>query len=151
MTRKFTGRHIAAILVAFFGVVIAVNFTMAFLASSTFGGLVVKNSYVASQKFNDWIQQARDEDALGWTLETERLQDGRLKLSLSNAEGPLVGAVVTATARHPVGRDEDVTLAFRALGDGAYESITALPEGRWLVHVRASLNGAQINRMVDLS
>lgn len=151
MTRKFTGRHIAVILVAFFGIVMAVNFTMAFLASSTFGGLVVKNSYVASQKFNDWIQQARDEDALGWALEAERLPDGYLKLHLSSAEGPLVGAVVMAVARHPVGRAEDVTLEFRALEDGSYTSINALPEGRWLVHVRASLNGEQINRMVDLS
>ncbi|HMP45265.1 MAG TPA: FixH family protein, partial [Sphingopyxis sp.] len=41
--RSFTGWHMTAILVGFFGVVMAVNFTMARLAMSTFGGKVVEN------------------------------------------------------------------------------------------------------------
>ena len=49
---EFTGRHMAIIMVAFFGVIIAVNLTMATLASRSWTGLVVKNSYVESQKFN---------------------------------------------------------------------------------------------------
>jgi nitrogen fixation protein FixH len=151
MTRKFTGRHIAAILVAFFGVVIAVNFTMAWLANSTFGGLVVKNSYVASQKYNEWLQKARDEKALGWTLAIERASDGRVQVAIASGEVPLRGGTVVATARHPVGREPDVTLQFRPLEDGRYESADVLPEGRWIVHVRASVNGQQINRVVDLS
>ena len=44
MTKAFTGRHMAAIMVAFFGVIIAVNFTMARFATATFGGRVVENS-----------------------------------------------------------------------------------------------------------
>ena len=55
MQRAFTGRHMAAIMVAFFGVVIVVNLLNARLASSTFGGEVVENSYVASQDFNRWL------------------------------------------------------------------------------------------------
>ena len=54
----FTGRHMTAILVAFFAVVIAVNFTMARFAMSTFGGKVVENSYVASQHYNVWLARA---------------------------------------------------------------------------------------------
>ena len=38
---RFTGRHMAAILVAFFAIVITVNVTMARFAMSTFGGKVV--------------------------------------------------------------------------------------------------------------
>jgi nitrogen fixation protein FixH len=52
---ELTGRKVAAIFVVFFGVIMAVNFTMASFASSTFGGVVVKNSYVASQKYNGWL------------------------------------------------------------------------------------------------
>jgi nitrogen fixation protein FixH len=40
---KFTGWHMTTILVAFFGVVIAVNFFMARMAVGTFGGTVVDN------------------------------------------------------------------------------------------------------------
>ncbi len=49
---RFTGYHMAAIMVSFFGVVIAVNFTMAWYATSSWSGLVVENTYVASQQFN---------------------------------------------------------------------------------------------------
>jgi nitrogen fixation protein FixH len=55
----------AAIMVAFFAVVIAVNVYMARLASSTFTGVVVENSYVASQHFNRWLDEARAEERLG--------------------------------------------------------------------------------------
>lgn len=47
----FNGRHMTAILVAFFAVVIAVNVLMARFIICTFGGVVVENSYVASQHF----------------------------------------------------------------------------------------------------
>ena len=56
--RKFTGWHMTGILVAFFGVVVSVNVFMARAAISTFGGTVVDNSYVASQKFNGWLDKA---------------------------------------------------------------------------------------------
>ena len=39
-------------MLAFFGVIIAVNVVMATLASTSWTGLVVENSYVASQEFN---------------------------------------------------------------------------------------------------
>ncbi|MBU0554700.1 MAG: FixH family protein [Alphaproteobacteria bacterium] len=151
MTRKFTGRHIAAILVTFFGVVMAVNFTMAYLASSTFGGLVVKNSYVASQKFNGWLEQARAEKALGWSLELNRAEGGQLRAALRSADAPLVDATVFALVRHPLGRAPEQRLEFRALGEGRYESVGAIPAGRWIVHLRASAHGREINRVVDLS
>ncbi|TGV41583.1 cytochrome oxidase, partial [bacterium M00.F.Ca.ET.168.01.1.1] len=38
--REFTGRHMLVIILAFFGVVIAVNLTMATLASTSWTGLV---------------------------------------------------------------------------------------------------------------
>jgi len=63
--RPFTGRKMAAIMVAFFAVVIIVNVYMAREASSTFGGVVVENSYVASQQYNRWLDEASAENALG--------------------------------------------------------------------------------------
>ena len=50
MTRKFTGWHMTAILVGFFAIVISVNLFMARAAIGSFGGVVVDNSYVASQR-----------------------------------------------------------------------------------------------------
>ncbi|EQB08879.1 hypothetical protein L286_01110, partial [Sphingobium sp. HDIP04] len=76
-----------AILAAFFAVVIAVNMLMATVAVRSFGGTVVENSYVASQKFNGWLAQARAQQRLGWrdavTLDAER----RVGLALKDANG----------------------------------------------------------------
>lgn len=63
--RELTGKKVLAISVASFGLIITVNFYMAFKAVSTFPGLEVDNSYVASQSFDtDRTAQI----ALGWTL-----------------------------------------------------------------------------------
>ncbi|HWJ70301.1 MAG TPA: FixH family protein [Sphingobium sp.] len=148
--RTFTGRHMAAILVSFFGVVIAVNLTMAYFASATFGGLVVDNSYVASQKFNGWLAKAREEAALGWSIKAGRGADQRLAVSLTSGGAPLDEAVITAHARHPLGRMPERDLTFRGLGDGHYESLEPLQEGRWIVHLRATAQGADLNHIVDL-
>ena len=56
--RRFTGGHMLALVCGFFGVVIAVNLTMALFATGSWTGLVVKNSYVASQHFNEELMNA---------------------------------------------------------------------------------------------
>lgn len=130
MTRPFTGRHMALILIGFFAVVIVVNLFMARLAGSTFGGVVVENSYVASQNFNRWLDQAASQRALGWTAKTRRLPDGRVSVSL---DGLAEGAVptVSGVARHPLGSLPDAPLAFVARGNGGFVSTAVLPAGRW--------------------
>lgn len=135
MTKPFTGRHMAAILVAGFGIVVAVNFTMAALASSTFGGLVVENSYVASQHFNGWLEQARQDQALGWRAELSRRTDGRV---IVTAIGAPADVTVSGDAWHPLGRMPDQPLRFRPAGEGRFVSTEALPAGRWLVRLKLS-------------
>ena len=84
---RFTGRHMAAILIGFFAVVLAVNLMLARLASSTFGGVVVENSYVASQHFNRWLDAAAAERSLGWKAQASRRADGRVAVVLAGAGG----------------------------------------------------------------
>ena len=135
MTRKFTGRHMLAIMIAFFGTVIAVNLTMATLATRTFGGTVVDNSYVASQRFNGWLAEGRAQAALGWTSRVELAEDRHVEAVLAAGEQPLEGALVSAVASHPLGRAEDRPLAFEPTGAGRYRSMVPLPEGRWSLHL----------------
>lgn len=139
----FTGRMFAAIIVAFFGVVVAVNITMARLASSTFGGTVVDNSYVASQKFNGWLAQARAQDRLGWTT----------PLSLDASRHVLIGVpgagfVANGTAHHPLGRAPDMPMIFRADGEGRLRSSAALPAGRWQVKLEIR-SGSDTKRLTE--
>jgi nitrogen fixation protein FixH len=145
--RTFTGRHMAGILVAFFGVVIAVNVVNARFASSTFGGEVVENSYVASQGFNRWLDEAKNEKALGWDEVTTWRPDGRVVVALRGAPGD---AALTAVARHPLGRLPDRALGFDPLGGGRFLSRQALPDERWDVRLTVTAESRVWRRQEQL-
>jgi nitrogen fixation protein FixH len=136
--RPFTGRHMAAIMGVFFGVIIAVNLVNARYASATFGGVVVENSYVASQGFNRWLDEAKNERALGWDAVTTWRPDGRLAVAVSGAP---VGVAIKAMARHPLGRLPDRARTFERTANGRYLSRQALPEGRWDVRLTLAAEG----------
>lgn len=132
MRSEFTGKHMAGILVAGFGIVITVNFYMASLAIGGFGGVVVENSYVASQKFNGWLEQARESELLGYSASLARDMDGRL---LVTTEKVPQSALLTAALRRPLGKPEDMRLQFEQIGEDRFVSTDALPEGRWIVRL----------------
>jgi len=140
MTRRFSGWHMTVILIAFFGVVVAVNLTMAMFAARTFGGVVVENSYVASQKYNGWLAAARRQDQLGWTIEP-RLDADRHVIVAINASG----VEASGFARHPLGREADVPLSF----DFGLRSVEALPPGRWDIHLLVR-KGADEARLIEV-
>ena len=151
-SRRFTGWHMTGILVAFFAVVIAVNCLMATLAVRSFGGVVVDNSYVASQKFNGWLDEARAQNRLGWRDEVTPLPGRHVALSLTDAQTkPIAGGTVRAVAQHPLGRAPDIALAFHERAPGHYTSDHALPPGRWQLRitVRHGAGDHHILREID--
>lgn len=148
MSKGFTGKHMLMIMVGGFGIVIAVNLVMAREAISTFGGVVVENSYVASQHFNRWLDEAEKEKALGWDIAVERDATGRVRITPLNIPE---GAVVRGDARHPLGRMPDRLLQFEADRSGHYVSTTPLPAGRWTIRVEVSHDGDRWRREESLS
>ena len=126
MIRRFSGWHMTAILLAFFGVVVAVNMTMAVFATRTFGGVVVENSYVASQKYNGWLEAARKQERLGWAIMPQLDHRRHVLVSIDTD-----GVQVSGFARHPLGREKDLPLTFGQ----DLRSAEALPAGRWVVHL----------------
>lgn len=146
--QPFTGRHMAAIMIGFFAVVIAVNLYMAREATSTFGGVVVENSYVASQNFNRWLRQADVESRLGWSARLTRGGDGRIAVEMRGL--PAGEATVSAIARHPLGRLPEQELAFARASDGRYVATAALPPGRWHLRLQVESGGQVWRREEDL-
>lgn len=136
MQGKLTGRHATLILVGFFAVVIAVNITMARLATSTFGGKLADNGYVASQDYNKWIAAARAQDQLGWSV-AAGAEDGHLVVTAKGVEN----AQVTAVANHPLGLEAQRVLAMEPTGPATARSRQALPPGRWKLHLTLQQGG----------
>ncbi|WP_271078502.1 FixH family protein [Aurantiacibacter sp. MUD61] len=131
MAQQFTGRKMTAVMVGGFAVIIAVNLTMATFATRGFSGTVVDNSYVASQNFNNWLDAAAAQEALGWEAQASR-RDGALLVQTS---GVPEDAIVTAQARRPLGEPDIRSFSFNAGPDGAFVSSEALPEGRWIIRL----------------
>ncbi len=130
--KKFTGYHATMIIVAFFSVVVGVNMVMARYAVSTFGGTVVDNSYVASQKYNQWLEQARNQQAYGWTVSPAVRSGDAISLTLAGKDGAaLQGATIVAVAEHPVSRAEPFDINFAEQQPGVYRSVQTIPAGRW--------------------
>lgn len=145
---KFTGWHMTAILVAFFGVVMAVNFTMARMAISSFGGTVVDNSYVASQKYNRWLNAAAQQDKLGWEVSASVDAERHVRIDARSNGVMLEQVTAVGDALHPLGRAADVPLVFAATQQGYLLSTKPLPAGRW--NLRLSLRrGADIFKLVE--
>ena len=143
MRRQFTGKHMAAVLVGGFAIVIAVNFYMASLAIGGFGGVVVENSYVASQRYNGWLEEARKTDALGYQAELARDSQDRLVVS---TQGVPHTAALSAQLRRPLGKPEDMSLQFEQVDADTYVSTGALPTGRWIARLSIDTGG---RRWVD--
>lgn len=146
--REFTGRHMLAIILAFFGVVIAVNLTMATLASTSWTGLVVENTYVASQQFNKKAEEGRAQAALGWTGKLT-IAWGEVRYGLTDAAGmPVALHGVRVLFRHPAYEKEDEAITL-ALASGQEFASQHLPkDGVWIVEVDADAGLAEPYRDV---
>ena len=147
MTRQFTGRHMAMVLVAFFGVVITVNLIMARFAISTFGGVVVENSYVASQTFD---KDMAAQKALGWTLDYGYSR-GHMTLAFRDAAGrPVAVQGLTALVGRVTETAQDQTPNF-TLAEGVYTAPVTLDGGRWMIMVEAKANdGTRFHQRLSL-
>jgi len=141
---EFTGWHMLAILIAFFGVVIAVNVYMSWSAISTWTGLVVENSYVASQEFNAKLKTANARIAAGWRGGLA-YDEGKLVFTLVDAKGaPVALGTVTVEVNRPVGVTGDRTLTLEKQADGSHTVATALDDGVWNAEIAAEVPGETV-------
>jgi nitrogen fixation protein FixH len=141
--KQFTGRHMLFTIGGFFAVVISVNILMAVAASSTWTGLVVANSYVASQEFQVRADAARRQrEELGWRGELS-LAKGRVRVSVVDRAGaPVPLGEVSVKVNRPVGGRDDRALTLAPGADGAYEAPLSLTPGVWDVTVTAPQTAA---------
>jgi nitrogen fixation protein FixH len=132
---EITGRHVLAITTSAFAVIIAVNLTLAYKAVSTFPGLEVRNSYVASQGFDE---RRRAQTELGWTLtHAYDAGTGQLSVALTDATGAIaeVSNMKVLVGRATEARDDTWPQMVKA--NGKWAADLALTPGKWMMKVEA--------------
>jgi len=140
-TQGFTGTHMLLTTCAFFGVIIAVNFTMAWYASSSWSGLVVENTYVASQQFNEKAATMKAMAASGITGKLS-LKSNEIHYDITNRDGsPAAVDDIVANFKRPVGDHEDFHVALTKLSEGRFEANHVVATGDWIVEVTSRRSG----------
>ncbi len=137
---RFTGYHMAVIMVSFFGVVIAVNLTMAWFAVSSWSGLVAEDTYVASQQFNSRAAAMRAMAATGIHGEVT-LAPQLISYTLKQRDGsPAIADSVTAHFKRPVGDHQDFQVELLKASEGNFTLAHVVPVGDWIVEVTSTRN-----------
>ena len=145
--RQLTGRHVAIITVSAFAIIIGVNLTLAWNAVATFPGLEVKNSYVASQSFNE---NRRAQEALGW--DSGLTYDGStLALTLDGPDGfPAAPTRLDAVLGRPTHVADDVVPAF-AFDGARWTAPMELAPGYWdLRLVAEAADGTEFRQRLEI-
>ncbi|MEP2946762.1 MAG: FixH family protein [Lentilitoribacter sp.] len=147
---EFTGWHMFTIICIFFGTIITVNMILAFNAGSTWTGLVVKNTYVASQIFNEETEKLEQQRALGWSSDLN-YTDAQLRLKLTDNNGALIsGANVSAKIGNPVHETNDHMVSFTQIGE-FYVVENNLENGLWQIDLQVQTqDGLTWNKAVRL-
>lgn len=137
----FTGRHMVLVMVAFFGVIITVNMIMAWQASRSWSGLVVPNTYVASQQLNAKVAAQRAILASGIDSKLS-VEGGLVQFTITHPEnGPVDVDTVSVNFLRPVGTEQDFTVELVRSGPGVYAARHEVRPGQWIAAVKAMKGG----------
>jgi nitrogen fixation protein FixH len=127
-----------------FGVIIAVNLVLVYAALSTFTGVTTSRPYDRGRDYNQVIEEAARQDALGWSARVV-LEGGVLSLATTDREGLPVGGRVEGVLLRPL-EGAELRLDFAAAGPGRFIALAELPApGQW--EARLTLFGAGGERL----
>lgn len=132
MIKEIKGWHVLAGFCTAFGIIIAVNLTLAFNAVRTFPGLEVRNSYVASQYFD---ANRAAQLALGWDVSAQ-LKGDVLSLFIRHDDIAISPTIEAATFGRATHAAQDQTPVFEFDGQALRAVIDGGP-GNWNLRLRA--------------
>jgi nitrogen fixation protein FixH len=139
-SRQFTGRQMLMIMLVFFGTVVSVNMTMVYFATHSWTGLVVKNSYVASQEFN--ATTAKLEQAAADVHSVIAYKGGKLIVSLTDSSGHAVSASnMKLKLGRPAHEGDDHVIVLTKRENGTFCADHVLAKGQWSGVVTADVVG----------
>jgi nitrogen fixation protein FixH len=135
--KPLTGGKVLFMLLAFFGVVVAVNVMMARLAIQTLPGTEVDSAYGASLAYENEIVAAHDQNARNWKVDAhiQRGPDGGALLEVEvrdNSGLAMTGLNFQGRFERPADRRADQAVALAEVGSGIYRgSARLIGPGQW--------------------
>jgi nitrogen fixation protein FixH len=140
--RQITGRAVLFGMLAFFGVVFAVNGALIYFAVDSWSGLSTERPFEAGRDHDRTLAQAEVQAALGWrsavVLAPGTAGNRAVEVTLTGRDGtPLGGLEVELALRRPSRGDLDQRLRLRETTAGRYRGTVALLlPGRWYADIR---------------
>ena len=133
------GRHVLMGLFAFFGVMLLANGFLVYYAVGTFSGGERPDPYRSGLNYNQTIAEAERQAALGWDVQVDYEDAGRLVLRfVDKSAEPVSGLTLSAKLVRPAENRKDTVLEFREWREGVYVSNIALDPGNWVLSVASS-------------
>tara|TARA_R110002094_G_scaffold2502_2_gene10136 strand:+ start:715 stop:1167 length:453 start_codon:yes stop_codon:yes gene_type:complete len=130
---EIKGWHVLSVFVFAFGIIIAVNLTLAYNAVKTFPGLEVKNSYVASQVFD---VEREAQMALDWDVSASLVgQD--LTLTIISGGVPIAPVIENAIFGRATSVARDQFPEFTFDGTALRATVREGGKGNWNLRLRA--------------
>jgi len=148
MTREFTGWHMLGLMVGGFGIIIAVNLTLACNAVATFPGVEARNSYQVSQTFE---ADRAAQDALRWET-TASIRDGVLTVTILDQSGtPVQPEITRAILGRATTTSQDTTPVFTWNGT-SFVAPVEMRDGYWNLRLEIlAADGTKFRRRFPLS
>ena len=136
------------LMVGGFGIIIAVNLTMAWNAIATFPGVEARNSYVVSQTFQ---ADRAAQNALQWDVSAD-ITDRVLTVSILDHRGDPVQAEVTrAFLGHATNVNREIVPEFTWTGT-TYTAPVTMTEGYWNLRLELiAPNGTKFRRRFPIT
>jgi nitrogen fixation protein FixH len=143
-----TGRRVALIGAGFFLAFLIPNIILTWTAVDTFSGVVVDDSYGASQEFD---RRRTAQLALGWAAELEHAGDV-LSIRITDGDGRTVRPTALAvTVGRPTSTRSDQAVVLEET-PGGYAGLARLDPGAWRVEISAAAaDGTAFRQSRDLT
>ncbi len=142
--RRSAWRFFPVAVIVSMTIVVAVNAGMVYTALHSFPGAAEGDEgFALSNHYDNVLDQAQREAALGWNVAAQTDDAGRAVVVLTDRLGAaLHDAAVAASAERPLGAPETRSLVFHEVDAGRYVADAVLPlRGQWELTLTASAGG----------
>lgn len=138
--RVITGRHVLFGMIAFFGVILAVNSVFLYTSLSTYTGVVSNEPYRKGLAYNERIEADKIQQALGWETNIALSSTGdALDIMINDRNGnPIGGLGLEGSIGRPATAAMDVVLDVKETAPGHYQAkFPTLMAGAWQIDLAA--------------